>query len=564
MINIFKIDVDMRKILFPFLFGNIIAFAEDRPNIIIILADDIGFSDIGCFGGEINTPILDSLAHNGLRMTQMYNSARSCPSRANLLTGLYPHQTGLGHMAGKGQKWPKGYAGFRSESDNVTIAEVLKDAGYYTAMSGKWHLGNNISPIDRGFQEFYGLIGGFNSMWNPNVYTRLPEDRDLKEYADGEFYATNVITDYAIDFINEAHAKDKPIFLYLSYNAAHFPLHAPKNVIDKYMDVYLKGWDVIRQERWNRIVDLNLLQGNPRLSPRGVVPEGAFVDTTHSIPSWNSLDNEHRLDLARRMSVYAAMIDIMDTNIGRVIETLKNNGELDNTFIMFASDNGACGEWNEFGFDKISGNKYKVHKGKELDAMGLKDSYIHYGTGWANACCTPFTLYKHYAHEGGISTPFIAYWGNRIKRKGSIDHQPAQFSDIMPTCCDLAGVKYPSIYRGRRILPTAGVSILPILKGEKIAERYIYAEHEGNRMVRKGDWKLVSANFKNDKWELYNITDDRTEQIDLSSKYVDKVKKMEKAYFKWADKSDVLYFQKLWNTLGNTKLVKYKENKLGR
>lgn len=542
------------------IFGGGVLSATEKPNIILILADDLGFSDLGCYGGEIETPVLDRMAKDGLRMTQMYNCSRSCPSRANLLTGLYPHQTGLGHMSGERPKWPKGYSGFRSNSDNVTIAEVLKDAGYFTAMSGKWHLGK-VNPIERGFEEYYGLLGGFNSMWNPKVYTRLPNDRSLREYKDGEFYATNVITDYAIDFINEAHNQDKPIFLYLAYNAPHFPLHAPKEVIDKYMDVYIQGWDKIRDSRWKRIVDMGLVQGTPKLSQRGVVPESMFMDKTYELPAWKSLSKEQQMDLARRMSIFAAMVDIMDKNIGRVIDTLDKNGELDNTFIMFISDNGACAEWHEFGFDGKTGTKYVTHTGSDLDKMGSAETYIHYGTGWANVGCTPFTLYKHYSHEGGISTPCIIRWGNHVKNKGGVDHQPAQFSDIMSTCCELAGASYPKEYNGRKIIPTAGISILPIVKGYELPERYIYNEHEGNRMVRKGDWKLVSANFCGDKWELYNIKEDRTEQNNLAEKYPKKVEELEKAYFEWAEKSDVLYFPKVWNTYGNVKQKRFVEYK---
>ena len=345
------------------------AFAQEKPNIIVILADDLGFSDLGCYGGEVRTPVLDKMARQGVRMTQMYNSARSCPSRANLLTGLYPHQTGLGHMDATRPAWPKGYAGFRSNSDNVTIAEVLKGAGYFTAMSGKWHLGKTANPIQRGFQEYYGLLGGFNSFWNPDVYTRLPKDRAPRQYKEGEFYATNVITDYAIDFINQAHQEEKPLFLYLAYNAAHFPLHAPKEVTDKYMKTYLQGWDKIRDQRWKRIVKMGLLQGKSELSPRGVVPESLFEDETHPLPAWDSLTKEQQTDLARRMAIYAAMIDIMDANIGRVLDTLQKNGGLDNTFIMFMSDNGACAEWHEFGFDKQTGTEYHTHVGAELDLL---------------------------------------------------------------------------------------------------------------------------------------------------------------------------------------------------
>lgn len=536
-------------------------FAQEKPNIIVILADDLGFSDLGCYGGEVRTPVLDKMAREGVRMTQMYNSARSCPSRANLLTGLYPHQTGLGHMDATRPAWPKGYAGFRSNSDNVTIAEVLKGAGYFTAMSGKWHLGKTANPIKRGFREYYGLLGGFNSFWNPDVYTRLPKDRPPRQYKEGEFYATNVITDYAIDFINQAHQEEKPLFLYLAYNAAHFPLHAPKEVTDKYMKTYLQGWDKIRDQRWKRIVKMGLLQGKPELSPRGVVPESLFEDETHSLPAWDSLTKEQQTDLARRMAIYAAMIDIMDANIGRVLDTLQKNGELDNTFIMFMSDNGACAEWHEFGFDKQTGTEYHTHVGAELDQMGLPGTYHHYGTGWANVCCTPFTLYKHYAHEGGISTPCIIQWGKQIKHKGSIDHQPAQFSDIMATCIELAGTKYPKEYEGRKIIPTPGVSILPIVRGEEMPDRFIYAEHEGNRMVRKGDWKLVSANFRGDEWELYNIKEDRTEQHNLIKEYPEMARELENAYFEWADRSDVLYFPKVWNTYNKGRRKDFKEYK---
>ena len=537
------------------------AFAQEKPNIIVILADDLGFSDLGCYGGEVRTPVLDKMARQGVRMTQMYNSARSCPSRANLLTGLYPHQTGLGHMDATRPAWPKGYAGFRSNSDNVTIAEVLKGAGYFTAMSGKWHLGKTANPIQRGFQEYYGLLGGFNSFWNPDVYTRLPKDRAPRQYKEGEFYATNVITDYAIDFINQAHQEEKPLFLYLAYNAAHFPLHAQKEVTDKYMKTYLQGWDKIRDQRWKRIVKMGLLQGKSELSPRGVVPESLFEDETHPLPAWDSLTKEQQTDLARRMAIYAAMIDIMDANIGRVLDTLQKNGELDNTFIMFMSDNGACAEWHEFGFDKQTGTEYYTHVGAELDQMGLPGTYHHYGTGWANVCCTPFTLYKHYAHEGGISTPCIIQWGKQIKHKGSIDHQPAQFSDIMATCIELAGTKYPKEYEGRKIIPTPGVSILSIVRGEEMPDRFIYAEHEGNRMVRKGDWKLVSANFRGDEWELYNIKEDRTEQHNLIKEYPEMARELENVYFEWADRSDVLYFPKVWNTYNKGRRKDFKEYK---
>ena len=522
-----------------------LSFAQEKPNVVVILADDLGFSDLGCFGGEIKTPNLDKLSQNGLRITQMYNSARSCPSRACLLTGLYPHQTGMGHMDGKGPEWPRGYSGFRSD-DNVTFAEVMKEAGYFTAMSGKWHVGRK-TPVDRGFDEYYGLLGGFNSFWNPDVYRRLPADRPLRQYNEDEFYATNVLTDYAIDFINQAKEEKKPLFLYLAYNAPHFPLHAPKEVTDRYMETYMQGWDKIRDERWNRIVNMGIMQGNPQMSPRGNVPESLNLKEGHPLPAWDSLTTDQQKDLARRMAIFAAMVDIMDENIGRVVQTLKDNGQFDNTFIIFMSDNGACAEWHEFGFDFRTGLQYHTHVGRELDSMGLKGTYHHYGTGWANACNTPLNLYKHYAHEGGISTPCIVSWGDKIGNKGSIDHQPCHFSDIMATCIELAGTTYPEIYKGNKITPLAGISILPIVRGEKMPLRYIYAEHEGNRMVRQGDWKIVSAHFSRDEWELYNIAEDRTEQHNLAAQNPEKVASMARAYDEWAKQSDVLYFPTIYN-----------------
>ena len=533
---------------------------QKQPNIVIILADDLGFSDIGCFGGEIKTPNLDGLAKTGLRLTEMYNSARCCPTRASLLTGLYPHQTGMGEMAVNKPERPKGYAGFRS-NDNVTIPEVLKENGYFTAMAGKWHLGNQTNPIQRGFDEYYGMLGGFDSFWETSVYKRLPEGRPARTYPEGSFYATNAITDYAMDFADHARDLKKPLFLYLAYNAPHFPLQAPKEVTDKYYQTYLKGWDKIRDERWARIAKMGLLEGNPTLSPRGQVPGSAFNDKAYALPAWDSLTKDQQKDLARRMAIFAAMVDIMDQNIGKFIAKLKANGQYDNTFILFMSDNGACAEWHEFGFDGRTGVKYQTHVGSELDSMGLKGTYHHYGTGWANVGSTPFELYKHYAHEGGISTPCIVNWGKNIKKPGGLSHQPAHISDIMATCLDLSGSKYPETFDERKIIPLAGKSILPLVRGEKMADRYIYAEHEGNRMVRLGDWKLVSAHFREDAWELYNIRKDRTEQHNLAGDYPEKVKTLEKAYFDWADRSDVVYFPSFWNRYikrGDKEMKEYK------
>ncbi len=540
--------MDKIGILFPLLAGScgFLPVQAKQPNIVLILVDDLGFSDLGCFGGEIKTPVLDGLAGQGIRFTEMYNSARSCPSRACLLTGLYPHQVGVGQMEGGRENWPQGYNGFRDDN-NVTIAEALRLNGYYTAMSGKWHLGKQ-NPTDRGFEDYYGLLGGFDSFWDQKKYTKLPDKSSVKVYPEDEFYATNAITDYAIEFAQKADKQQKPLFLYLAYNAPHFPLQAPKERTDKYMEMYMKGWDTIRDERYKRVMEMGLMQNNPGNSPRGIVPLSIGEDKIHPIPAWNSLTTDQQKDLARRMAIYAAMVDIMDENIGRFLDALKQTGQLDNTLILFMSDNGACAEWHEFGFDYKTGSEYNTHVGAELDQMGLKGTYHHYGTGWANACCTPLSLYKHFAHEGGISTPGIAWWGNKIKKKGSIDFQPCHFTDLMTTCLDVSGTKYPAEFKGHTVLPMEGVTLVPMFNGKKIKSRPVFAEHEGNRMVRSGDWKLVASYFNGQKWELYNINNDRTEQHNLIQQYPEKARELENLYDAWAKRCHVESFPELMNT----------------
>jgi len=309
------------------------ANATSKPNILLILADDLGYSDLGCYGGEIRTPNLDALAADGVRFAQFYNSARCCPSRASLLTGQYPHAVGFAGMSGT------------LPEHCVTIPEVLKPAGYRTLMCGKWHLGTP-GPVKRGFEEFFGMLGGYGSFWNPQLYTRLPKDRPLRPC--DNFYATDAITDYALDFIGEARRSDKPWFLYLAYNAPHFPLHTPKEEIAKYADTYTKGWDAIRVARYQRQKELGVIDPRWVLSPRSVIPPNA-VATMHGWsnkenPTWDSIPAERRADLARRMAVFAAMVDRMDQNIGRVMADLRRRGEFDNTLIFFLSDNGACAE----------------------------------------------------------------------------------------------------------------------------------------------------------------------------------------------------------------------------
>jgi arylsulfatase len=503
-----------------------------RPNLLLILADDLGYSDLGCYGGEIRTPNLDQLAADGLRLTQFYNGSRCCPSRASLLTGLYPHQAGVGHMTAD-----LGLPGYRGHLNDrcVTIAEVLRSAGYRTYLSGKWHLGKP-GPIERGFDEAFMMEGGFRTCWNQKAFLRLPDDRPKRTYAEGKFYATDALTDYALDFIADARRAVKPFFLYLAYNAPHFPLHAPKEEIAKYAKVYEQGWDKIRDARLERMKKLGIIPADTPLSARS--DYWTFEDKAHGVnPAWDTLDADRRADLARRMAVFAGMVDRIDQNVGRVLADLRKHGQLDNTLILFLSDNGACAEWDPFGFDGESGPKNVLHRGADLDEMGGPASYFSYGSGWANAGCTPFRLYKHYAHEGGIGTPFIVHWPASMKRKGEIDHRPAHLVDLMATFTDVAGAAYPQRYRDRDVLPLEGQSLLPVLRGERTEERTLCFEHEGHRAVRAGRWKLVAIH--KGAWELYDLQTDRNELIDLAAKQPDRVKELAARYDAWAKRCGV-------------------------
>jgi arylsulfatase A-like enzyme len=500
-----------------------------RPNVLLILADDLGYSDLGCMGGEISTPNLDALAKEGLCFTQFYNSARCCPSRAALLTGLHPHQAGFPDMAGVLPRHA------------VTLPEVLKPAGYNTYMVGKWHLSERSTPVMRGFDEFYGMLGGFNSYWQENpFYTRLPADHPKREYKPGEFYSTNAFGDYALDFIDQGHHAGGPWFLYLAFNAVHFPLHAPEETIGKYEKMYLtKGWDTIREERLARQKKLGIVPRNLALTPRSVVPRNWINAQTgwadKQNPAWDSLPADRRADLARRMAVYAAAAEVMDRNIGRVMTRLKETGQWNNTLILFLSDNGACAEWDPYGFDKLDSPQNILHTGADLKQVGGPQSYISYGSGWANASNTPWRLYKHYAQEGGIRTPLIVHWPAGLKtRPGALSRQPGYITDFMPTLLELCGAHYPEERDGRKILPYEGVSLAPMLRGESLPPRVLCVEHEGNRMVREGPWKLVA--LAGQPWELYDLASDPAEMHDLAARNPARVKKLDAEWEAWAER----------------------------
>ena len=512
------------------LFLNFKPAPKAKPNIIIILADDMGYSDIGSFGSEIQTPNLDAMAEGGLKMTNFYNTSRCCPTRASLLTGLYPHQAGVGHMVNE-REHPS-YIGMMNDSC-VTIAEVLKDDGYSTLMAGKWHLNARPEhwPVRQGFDRYFGLLDGANSYFGNRPYRPnqvLTYALNDQVYSPGEdFYATDAYTDYALQFIEESRGKNKPFFLYLAYTAPHWPLHALPEDIEKYRGKYMKGWDVLREERFNKMKKMGILPPTATLSPRD-----------EEVPAWESVTEEEKRRWDEKMAVYAAMVDRMDQNIGKLRAKLKELGQDKNTIIMFLSDNGGS-------YESIEGPSF-TQEILEASQKPPSDptSFTAYQYEGANVSNTPFRKFKRWEHEGGISTPFIAYFPGVVK-PGRVNHQPAHVIDLMTTTLDLTGVPYPKTYKGTSIKPMEGVSLTPLLKGEKWeGHKEIFFEHEGNRAVRQGDWKIVSI-YPENKWELYNMKTDRAELNDLSSKYPEKVAELSKLYDAWAKHANVEPFAKM-------------------
>ena len=499
-----------------------------RPNIVLIMADDMGYSDIGCFGSEIKTPNLDRLAANGIRLTQFYNASRSCPTRASLLTGLYQHQAGVGDMVAN-----LGYPAYqgRLNEECVTLGEAMKFNGYKAFMSGKWHVGNQpeVHPLNRGFDRYFGLLDGAGSFFEKKAYrvNQTPpvwmlENEDYTP-PDSGFYLTDAITDYGISFIKTLEEENQPFFLYLAYTAPHWPLHALPEDIEKYRGKYMKGWDVLRGERYERMLGMGIIDSSVRLSTRDEMS-----------PDWDTLADEEKEMWDLRMAVYAAMIDRLDQNIGRVVNYLTEVGKIENTLIIFLADNGGCHEPI-----KNRGNYLPTSA-----ETGTRDSFDSYEYPWANVSNTPFRMFKHWVHEGGISTPFIAHYPQQIK-KGQISSEPGHIIDLMPTFIELAGGLYPSEYEGRNIMPMEGISLIPVFKGKKLERNApIFWEHEGNRAVREGDWKLVSAYTYSKKafkeWELYNLNEDRSELNDLSEKFPEKKSEMTESYEKWAKRAGVV------------------------
>lgn len=510
--------------------------AAERPNIILVMVDDMGFSDLGAWGGEIRTPNIDGLAAGGVRFSQFYNSGRCCPTRATLMTGLHPHQTGIGHMTsapGKGPKsGPATYQGFLNDQC-VTIAQVLQPAGYRTLMAGKWHLGmhdERLWPRQRGFDRFYGSLPGATRFFFPEHPRGMTLDNKAIEApqstTDEAFYTTDAFTDYALQFVDEHEQSesDAPFFLYLAYTAPHWPLQAFEDDVARYRGQYRDGWQALRERRFVRQQELALIQPGWKLSR-----------PTSRIPRWESLSEQQQDEMDLKMAVYAAMVDRVDQNMGRLIDFLKSRQLFDNTLILFLSDNGACAEGGLLG----RGEFHNVERRNQSAANS-------YGEAWANASATPFRLYKHYAHEGGTATPFFMHWPARISPQQDWYREPAQLIDVMPTLIDVAGASYPRQFQSHDIPPLDGISLRPAFTSAPLNRGDpLFVEHENNAFVRDGRWKLVGRGVAGprgvvaDKWELYDMQADRTETHNLRDQHPDVVQRLAEAWQAWSQRAGV-------------------------
>lgn len=538
-----------------------------RPNVVLILVDDMGYSDIGCYGSEIRTPNLDALAAGGVRVTQFYNGARCCPTRASLLTGLYAHQTGVGHMVA--DLGAPGYQGYLNQRC-VTMADALRPAGYRTIMSGKWHVGGRYTtdpettrrdagqpkyptPLQRGFDYHFGTLAGGGSYFNPHALFLEGELVDANDprvqwgadqTPDG-FYYTDAIGRYAAGQIERAAQDNVPFFVHAAYTAPHWPLHALPEDMARYRGRYRGGWDALRAERHARLKELGIVSRDWEITPRD-----------EQAPDWNELPPERQDWEDARMAAYAAQVEAMDRSVGRIVDALRRSGQLGNTLLLFLSDNGGCAEFLRE--DGIHGSAAPLTRDGQPITVGNRvgllpgpaDTYMSYDLPWANASNTPFRLYKHWVHEGGISTPLIAHWPAVMgeQARGGISHSVGHLIDVMPTVLDATGTAYPPGYEGRDLLPLEGESLLPLVRGDLSWERArpVFWEHEGNRAARsagEGRWKLVRK-FPGE-WELYDMQADRTELHDLTTEQPERAGEMAAAYDDWAARCGVLPWEQI-------------------
>jgi len=521
------------------------------PHIVLILVDDMGWSDLGCYGGEIETPSVDSLAAAGLRFSAFYNTGRCCPTRASLMTGLYPHQAGVGRMT-----FDRGRPGYRGRlgTDTVTIAEVLRAAGYRTAMVGKWHLSlteeheghmehlNNrviretfsdpaTYPVHRGFDEHYGIIWGVVNYYDP--FSLVHNTTAVASVPEG-YYVTDAFTDRAVDEIARCAEDDRPLFLYLAHCAPHWPLHAPADDVARYDRTYRVGWQAIREARYRRQVAMGLI------GPQTTKLSDRFAPAL----SWD--DNPTRDWDARAMACHAAMIDRVDQGVGRIVAKLRDLGELESTLILFLSDNGASREEPvRPGFDRVSQTRdgrdviyYGGGKPKEVPP-GPETTYAGIGPRWANAANAPFRLFKATQHEGGIRTPLVVHWPQGLRvRPGSITDQPGHVIDVMATCIELAGARYPDQHQGRPSVLLEGKSLAPIFRGEpRPGHEALCFEHFGAKAIRRGEWKLVAR--PGGPWELYHLARDASETVNLADDHPEKVHTLAATWEAWAHRTNV-------------------------
>lgn len=497
------------------------ALAAERPNVVVILVDDMGFSDLGCYGSEIPTPNIDALAEHGVRFTQFYNTARCGPTRASLMTGLYPHQAGMGHLDNIIHEGSKGTTG-RLRDDAVTMAEVLHDAGYLTCMTGKWHMGqqHGTPPWERGFDRSLNSPSGgiyFRKQpYRPEIFLNGEKKQKDDPMFGQKWYSSDLWTDWGMKFIDEAREEKKPFFLYLAYCAPHFPLMAPAEEIAKYRGKYKQSWEKLREARHQRQIEMGIVDEKWPMSP---IPE--------QVPNWDQLSDEEKDRFDHQMAIYAAMLDRVDQNVGKLVAGLKERGELDNTIIFFMSDNGGNAESGPRG----------IYEGKN---PGGPNSRVFLGQSWATLNNTPFRRYKHFTHEGGISTPLIVSWPDGIPtaRDGKLVTEPGHLVDVMATVVGVTGAKYPTEYDGHQIQPMEGVNLMPAIDGEQLERKNpIYFEHEGNRALRRGQWKLVMKH--KGPWELYDIEADRTEQHDVIAEQPELAKELIADWEAWAKRADV-------------------------
>lgn len=501
-----------------------------RPNIILIMTDDMGWSDIGCYGGEIPTPHIDALAAEGLRFTQFYNNARCCPTRASLMTGLYSHMTGIGQMSEDPYKERMdrhdygtfGYRGFLNQN-SVTLAEVLQANGYHTYMTGKWHLGmhgKEKQPLQRGFERYYGTFAGASSYFKPQGLRCLYEGNEVLEPpSDPNYYTTDAYTDRAITYIEEQ-SDDAPFFLYLAYNAPHWPLHAKEDDIELFSNKYLQGWDKIREARYRRQVEMGLVESNWGLAPRD-----------SRVRPWSQLSQSEKDTVAYRMAVYAAQVYAVDYNIGKLVDYLKAKDKYEETLIIFLADNGACAEM----YDELGSKAYARINDPNFSGA------VSYGIGWANASNTPFYEYKVKPYEGGLATPLIVHYpAFALHNQGGVSNSFGHITDVMPTLVELSGSTYPdTFHNGQAISPPVGRSLVEVMKnGKRPAPDYWFWEHQYYGAIRKGDWKAV-VNLRDQQWELFDLKNDRTEQNDVAPENEVLLEELQLKWQEWADSHHV-------------------------